>query len=342
MLSVLDVGIHLNDRVGNYRVVADLGPTGLGVLLQVEHLVLPRRAILKVVHAAFASVKPFAVQTLREACILEAIAHPGVPVVYESGVLRDRRPWFAFEMISGPTLEDRLADGPLAVDEVTAMVRDVVDVLAHAHRRGVIHRGLRPERIVFTPERRYPLCIPDWSEAIAHDATTHTPFATWDGAQRYVAPELAVQLADGSRPHIDDRVDMFALGVIAYRALTGQLPFDAAPSVQGVPHAPYVPALERRPDASPELATLIDSLLAFDRFDRPSALEARAAIDWVLGAGGDLPRLAAASGPHRREPLVVIEPRRSRQPRWTPEIHYPETTEVDIQPCDDGDGLGTG
>src|SRR6185295_13211488 len=119
------------------------------------HLVLPRRAILKVVHAAFAQVKPFVVQTLREACIMEAIAHPGVPVVYESGVLRDRRPWFAFELISGSTLDELLASRALTANaftppEVAGLMRDLVDILEQAHRRGVIHRGLRPDRVVVT------------------------------------------------------------------------------------------------------------------------------------------------------------------------------------------------
>src|SRR6185503_11214338 len=272
MLPVLDAGFRPDDRVGNYRVERELGPTGSGLLLLARHLVLPRRAIIKVVHSAFAAVQPFVVQTLREACILEAIAHPGVPVVYESGVLPERRPWFAFERISGPTLEEVLAPGALAPAEVAALIRDIADIMEHAHRRGVIHRGLRPDRVVITADRRYPLCIPDWSEAIAHDATTHVPQATPNGSRSYIAPELAHQ-GVGTQELVDDRVDVFALGAIAYRALTGQPPFPNGESES------YIPAHDLRPDAPPELAALIDSLLAFDRFDRPSASEVRADVD---------------------------------------------------------------
>src|ERR1043165_5240866 len=163
MLQVLDAGFSPDERIGNYRVEHELGPTGSGILLQARHQVLPRRAIIKVVHADFAGESPYLVQTLREACILEAISHPGVPIVYESGLLRDRRPWFAFELIHGTTLDDLLAPRALPI-------RELAHILEHAHRRGVIHRGLRPDRIVMTPQRRFPLCIPDWSEAIAHDA----------------------------------------------------------------------------------------------------------------------------------------------------------------------------
>jgi eukaryotic-like serine/threonine-protein kinase len=336
MPRVLDVGIRPRDRIGNYRVEVELGPTGSGILLEAHHLVLPRRAILKVVHAAFAALKPFVVQTLREACILEAIAHPGIPVVYESGVLRDRRPWFAFELIRGPTLEQHLAAGPLAVPEVAALIRDIVDILEHAHRRGVIHRGLRPDRVVITPERRYPLCIPDWSEAIAHDAAAHLPHPLWEGASPYIAPELAHQLAQGGQEHIDDRVDMFALGAIAYRALTGRLPFDG--------RSEHAPAHDLRPDAPRELAQLIDSLLAFDRFDRPGAGELRADIDWLLATQPELQRRAAPTGSQvdgsGPVPVVQIEPR-LRRPRWTPEVGYRENTDVDVVIFEDREGRGT-
>src|SRR4029078_3576910 len=106
MREVLDAGFRPDDRVGNYRIERELGPTGSGLLLLARHLVLPRRALLKVVRAAFAAVQPSVVQTLREACILEAIAHPGVPVVYESGVLPERRPRFPFERITPAPLQE--------------------------------------------------------------------------------------------------------------------------------------------------------------------------------------------------------------------------------------------
>src|SRR5678816_3190671 len=89
MMQVLDVGFSPDDRIGNYRVEHELGPTGSGVLLQARHQVLPRRAIIKVVHAAFAGESPYLVQTLREACILEAISHPGC-LLYTSDAADER------------------------------------------------------------------------------------------------------------------------------------------------------------------------------------------------------------------------------------------------------------
>ncbi len=337
MTQVLDVGFSPDDRIGNYLVEHELGPTGSGVLLQARHQVLPRRAIIKVVHAAFAGESPYLIQTLREACILEAISHPGVPIVYESGLLRDRRPWFAFELIHGPTLEDLLVPRALPIREVARVMRDLADVLEHAHRRGVIHRGLRPDRIMVTRHRRYPLCIPDWSEAIAHDASASVPPP--DGSRAYVAPELAHQDAGGAE-RVDDRADMFALGAVAYRALTGTVPFNPVAA-----NVPYLAARTRRPDTPPALATIIDSLLSVDRFDRPSASEVRADLDWLLGTLPELQQHAASRGPDPEEEAeaevsaapavtsakadVAFGPPRVRRPRWTPTVHYVET-DVDI------------
>jgi serine/threonine-protein kinase len=358
MLRVLDAGFSPDERIGNYRVEHQLGPTGSGVLLQVRHQVLPRRAIVKVVHAAFAGVSPYVVQTLREACILEAIGHPGVPVVYESGLLRDRRPWFAFEVIGGPTLEDVLALRPLPPADVARLMRDLADVLQHAHRRGVIHRGLRPDRIVVTPHRRYPLCIPDWSEAIAHDASACVPPP--DGCHSYVAPELASSDAGGAE-RVDDRADMFALGAIAYRALTGAPPFESGRE------AAYVGAADRQPEVPRELAAIIDALLSFDRFDRPSASEVRSDVDWLLTTLPELQQHAAPAQardtldgiPEAIDPAEAVEtapqsvsarkvvavaspgsagsidPPRLRRPRWTPNVQYVEATDVDIVIVDD-------
>lgn len=347
----------LDQRIGSYRVETELGPTGCGLLLQARHLVLPRRAIIKVVRPAFAEMQPFVLQMLREACILEAISHAGVPIIYESGVLPDRRPWFAFELIAGPTLEDLLAPGWLSVIEVAGLLRDLADILDHAHRRGVIHCGLRPDRIMSTRERRYPLCIPDWSEAITHDAT-YMPWAASKGSHGYLAPELAQKDAGSSHERIDHRADMFALGVIAYRALTGGLPFSP-----GHGAAPCTPVRELRPDAPFELAAIIDSLLAHDRIDRPSASEVRADIDWLFEMLPELkpraasrrePRLAIVRGPgeaagspraaarvpeaHASGPpadIVRLEQPRLRRPRWTPDLRHVETPHVDLRIAED-------
>jgi eukaryotic-like serine/threonine-protein kinase len=291
------------ERIGNYRIDDELERDANGVVYEARHLVLPRRAIIKVMESV--QPRPLAVQLLREACILEALEHPGTVRVYESGLLPDRRPWFAHERVEGATVGDLVSAGPLEPSHAVVLLRDIAEVLQHAHRRGVVHCGLRPDRIVITGRSRgFPLCIADWRDARVHDTTAPVPEVT----HPYAAPELVECAADRSasalRTTIDDRVDVFALGVIAYRALTGVLPFEQVTPGNQVQH---VPTEVRCPDAPPELTGLVDQMLAWERFDRPSSAEVSA----------ELAQLALELAPPEPRPSGSI---RIRRPRWTPAL----------------------
>lgn len=289
------MGFSPGDRIATYRVERELGSTTTGILYLAVHLVLPRRAVLKVAHAARA--QQFAVQLLREACVLEALSHPGIPAVYESGLLEDRRPWFASELVEGTTLAERLLAGPLPSSEVATLIRDLASILEHAHKRGVVHRALRPDRVVLTRRgARTSVAIPDWSEARVHDSSATITFPARD-ARPYLAPELS-----RGEP-ADDRADVFSLGVLAYHALTGAFP-------RGTLDFAFIATSERCPDAPRELTSLIDQMLAVDRFDRPTAAEIRSDLDWLANALSIELRLDDVA------PTGV----RIRKPRWTPAI----------------------
>jgi serine/threonine protein kinase len=270
-------------------------------------------------------------------------------MVYEAGLLEDRWPWFAFETTDGPTLDAVLAFDTLPVIEVAALVRDISDILELAHHRGVIHRGLRPNRILITASRRFPLCVPDWSDAIVHDATSQVRHVVSEASRSYVAPELLRQDADRAIHRIDGRADVFALGVIAHRALIGGLPV-----ARGRSGERYAPSHERCADAPRELTALIDSMLAFEPLDRPSAAEVRAEIDWLFATAPQLQVMAARppsvrnASPGLPEPLIspdelvaLAERQRVRRPRWTPEVRYVEGAQTgdDDFICDDIDVL---
>jgi serine/threonine protein kinase len=283
------------DRIGNYRIDAERSRDAAGVVYQAHHLVLPRRAILKVMHE---DRRPAAIQLLREACILEALEHPGIIRVYESGLLPDRRPWFAHERVEGATVGDLLITAPLEPSSAASLLRDIADILEHTHRRGVIHCGIRPDRIVVTRRARgFPICIVDWTNARIHDTTAPLPAI---GPVDYAAPELI------NGESVDDTADVFALGVIAYQALTGELPFDGvwvATVADGT--VQHTPAQVRCPDAPAKLTALIDQMLAWDRWDRPSVAEVRVELA-VLAT-----ELATADKTHR-------DALRIRRPKWTP------------------------
>ena len=177
-------------RIGDYIVRGELRRDDLGSVYEAVHLVLPRQAAIKICDAF---TKSIAVQMLREACILEALAHPAAPRVFECGMLPDRRPWVATELVEGRTIAEEITDGALEIADVLAIVRTVADVLAHAHARGVVHYHITERVIVRMTARAVPVCLVGWSE---------------------------VATRDGDRAG-DPTVDLKALGAVAYRALTG-------------------------------------------------------------------------------------------------------------------------
>jgi len=295
------------DRIGLYVIDSELATDATGISYRAIHQVLPRHAIVKVMHAASiyppAIKQPLAVHVLREACILEALHHPGVIRLYESNLLADRRPWFARELVAGDTVASVLPPGSLERMDAIALLRDIAAVLDHAYRRGIINCGLRPDRIVLTGRSRgYPICITDWAEARAHDAAPLGPYAPSPASWHYTSPELACG------DPIDDRTDVFALGVIAYQLFTGHLPFDGEGiAMMSDGSRQHVPTEVRCPDVPRELTGLVDTMLAHDRWDRPSMAEVY----------GDLRWLADVLATPVSRPREIV---RVRRPRWTPNV----------------------
>ena len=117
-------------RIGDYRVEREVRSEETGVVYEAVHLVLPRRVFIKVMHPGQMWLRSMAVQMLREACILEALSHAGIPRIYECGVLADRRPWVALEHFDGATLADAMNEGPLGVSELVVAIRAIAEILA--------------------------------------------------------------------------------------------------------------------------------------------------------------------------------------------------------------------
>lgn len=192
--------LYAGYRVGEYRVVAHAS----GTLYRAQH-VNGARVMLDLRSAD--DYRLVCVQMLRAMATLEAIDHPGIARLVAHGVMWDHRPWLATELPDGPTLDGVTPSG----DQLAALLRDVAEVLAYVHARGVVHGALRPQHIVIvepTQSARYPVAIGEWSSCRAIGIPT---FGSARPPSEYDAPECA----DGA---IDGRADVFALGVIAAQA----------------------------------------------------------------------------------------------------------------------------
>ncbi|MDQ3335198.1 MAG: hypothetical protein M4D80_08550 [Myxococcota bacterium] len=131
----------MSSRIGDYELTRSLPAMAANVLeFEAEHVLLPR-----VAHVRIAS-HDAARQLMRQACLLEAIRYPGVPRVYECGLLDDR-PWIAYEALEGPTLAEMMLERAWSPGEMLLVLRDLAEILHHAHTRGVAHAHLDPESI---------------------------------------------------------------------------------------------------------------------------------------------------------------------------------------------------
>lgn len=141
-------------RIGDYVIESALTAVPTELAFAATHVLLPRRA--RIVVAAHHDA---AIDVMRRACLIEALQHPAVPRVYECGLLPDRRPWVAVEIVEGDTLLDFTVLPPA---ETIVLLRDIAAVLEYAHGRGVTHGGLRSELIV---RAHGTLRIASWASA---------------------------------------------------------------------------------------------------------------------------------------------------------------------------------
>jgi serine/threonine-protein kinase len=332
--------------VGSYRLIREIGRGGMGTVYEAKHVVLPRKAAIKVMHGDLKKQPGMATRVVQEASILEDIRHPGVVRVYECALLPDHRPWIAMELVEGETLASRLAHrGTLPPYEVATLLAEITDVLAAVHARGVVHRDLKPDNILLAPaDREFPLRLIDWGVARLGPLGRLTLDGLTPGTPIYMSPEQA------TGRNIAAPCDMYSLGVIAYELLTGRPPFDGRTLAEVVSMhlASEAAPLSELCKAQPELCELVHRMLEKEPSLRPGAIEVRQmaralAVELScyesIEITGDEPRLPKAVKPRRAlalsapitEDALVVDAHALefgvtemvptiRKPRWTPDI----------------------
>jgi len=262
------------DHIGAYQVDDRIGIGGMGAVYAARHATHGHSVALKIMHADQLEYPSSIDRMMREASIIASVKHAGIPRFFEHGMF-DNRPWIAMELVGGTPLASVLARGVMEPGEVLDLVAHVADVLAAAHACGITHRDLKPDNIFCTPGEAYPVRVIDWG--IAHHATgaRYTNLNEAIGTPTYMAPEQA------RGAHTDGRADVYGLGVVAFRALTGRAPFIGGSAVEIlVQHLNKPPpALAPRcPDAPLFLVELVEKMLIKNAADRPTAAQVCEAI----------------------------------------------------------------
>jgi eukaryotic-like serine/threonine-protein kinase len=287
----------------NVRLEEPLARGGMGVVWVAEHLGLETRVAVKFIATEAVDVDPGRVHRFRrEASIAARLSSPHVVRVFDHGRMQDGTPYIVMELLRGETLGALLErERKLPVRKVVAIVAQVAGVLESAHAAGIVHRDVKPENI-FLLDVEYDLFVKLLDFGVAKHgpsdavASVAGPVTTGDvtrtgavlGTPWTMAPE---QLVDAHE--VDHRADLWALAVVAYRALTGERPFagrSAAEVGLSMHGTPLVPATERAaelPSAFDAWFTRAFSLTREHRFPSARAL-ARALQEAAASAGEEV------------------------------------------------------
>ncbi|MEE9616058.1 MAG: ABC transporter substrate-binding protein [Anaerolineae bacterium] len=251
------IGTLLNER---YRLDAEIGRGGMGVVYRGLDTLLERPVAVKVMSAASLGTEGRA-RLLHEAQAAAKLNHPSIVSVYDAGEAEGVS-FIVMELAEGESLYERR---PQDLDEIISIARQVCAALEHAHAHGIIHRDLKPENVQITPDGPAKLMDFGLARSVASRLTSE---GTIVGTVFYLAPELA--LGQG----FDGRADLYALGVMLYELTTGRLPFTADDPVAVISqhlHAPVVPPRARNDEIPPALDGLIVRLLSKVPADRPAS-----------------------------------------------------------------------
>jgi tetratricopeptide (TPR) repeat protein len=232
MALPVEPGRRLPVSIGRYKVISLIGEGGMGSVYEAEQAQPRRRVALKVIRPGHATAEHLR-RFQRESEALARLQHPGIAQIYEAGTAdagSGEQPYFAMEFIAQGQRLTTYADARhLDVRQRLELIAQVCDAVHHAHQRGLIHRDLKPGNIL-VDERGQPKVL-DFGVARVTDsdaqATRQTDIGQLVGTLAYMSPEQA--LADPL--DLDVRSDVYALGVILYELLAGQLPYRLSPKL---------------------------------------------------------------------------------------------------------------
>jgi eukaryotic-like serine/threonine-protein kinase len=298
-----------------YKVLNRIGSGGMADVYCAEDLQLGRRVALKLLYRRFAEDEEFVERFRREASSAAGLQHPNVVAVYDRGEF-DGTYYIAMEYLEGRSLKQIVRqEGALDPDRAIDLVVQILKAARFAHRRGIVHRDIKPHNVIVDDEGRAK--VTDFGIARA-GASDMTETGSIMGTAQYLSPEQAQ-----GHP-VDARSDLYSIGVVLYELLTGRVPFDAESAVtialKQVSEEP-VPPSEFNPAVSDQLEDVVMRALQKDPAYRfADAEEFILALEQAREAGpgtGEYTRIAPTTGSYPGlAPVAALEAADRRNLRW--------------------------
>ncbi len=268
---------------GKYTIQSEIGRGGMGVVYLGYDTMLQRRVAIKVLPPELTYDWQFVTRFRQEAVIAAGLHHPGIVTIHDVGE-QNQLHYIVMQFLEGVTLDQWLTHhGSMPLAQTQHVVRQVADALDYAHRRSIVHRDIKPSNIMLSPEGQ--ATVMDFGLVRAGEASGLTRSGIVVGTPEYMAPEQALGEA------VDGRTDIYSLGVVIYRMLTGKVPFVRSGSMATAyahVHDPPPPLRQMRPDVPKPVEAVVLKALAkrpADRFQTANQL----ANDLVVASGGKMP-----------------------------------------------------
>jgi serine/threonine-protein kinase len=294
---------------GQYELECEIGRGGMGIVYRARDLRLDRLVAIKTLPAHLANDEIVRERFLREARTAGSLSHQHIVPIHRADEIGGHV-FFVMGLVDGESLAQRIRDaGPLDPREVLRVLTDVADALAYAHKRGVIHRDVKAENILLDPSSGSAM-VTDFGIARLAEASPLTATGQVLGTVHYLSPEQV------SGEAVDNRSDIYSLGIVGFFALSARFPFDAplasAVLIAHVTKSPP-PLHTVAPDVPRVLADLIDRCLAKDPADRPQSCGE--IVDALRGMSNEV---AGAASAHdavapRPERLILVSDTEANQ-----------------------------
>jgi serine/threonine-protein kinase len=302
---------------GRYELEELVGTGGMSSVYKARDRLLERHVALKLLHPHYGGDDEHVERFRREARAVAQLSHPHIVTVIDRGE-DDGQQYIVFELVDGENLKQLVErSGPLPVRRAVELTLQIADALAFAHGHGLVHRDVKPQNVLLTPDGDAK--VTDFGIArsleVEHGVTQT---GTVLGTSNYISPEQA-----GGKP-TTPATDVYSLGVVLYELLTGEVPFQGENFVAvAMKHVNEPPPdlLEKRPDVTMRLAAAVDCALAKDPLERFGSMEQfawelRQCLSELGTADAERTFVARRPAPPPHSPPRRLRSPRRRRRRW--------------------------
>ncbi len=308
----------MNQRVldNRYELQELIGGGGMADVYKARDLLLDRLVAVKILHEQFKRDTEFIQKFHREAQAAAKLSHPNIVNIYDVGVMGDDH-YIVMEYVPGSTLKDRIKqEGHLSVADALHVAKDIASALSHAHANNLVHCDIKPHNILMMPDGSAKVADFGIARAVTESTMTYTGNVV--GSVHYFSPEQA------KGTMITPRSDVYALGVVMYEMLTGQLPFTGETPVSiAMKHLQEQPRSVRQlePSIPPVVEAIVSRAMQKDANMRPSSSELVQDISQAqqmlggfnTGAGAAVDPYATQVLPRVQEPVRPARQERYRE-----------------------------